>query len=322
LKQNHLHFPVGERLRLRRRELKKTQADVAAALSLSLPTVRQAEIGQGYFSVFLVIIGFLELEMSGMSLPQGAHLGDRLAKLRKRKKLSLRSLAEAADISPTTLGSLERGVNVQTSVILKVGETLGAGLFLWPKGEPTPFFSTSGNSSAYDGWTTPAWVLEKLYEVVGGRFDLDPCAPTRTGLGGVRARIRFTEEDNGLALPWFGKVFLNPPYSRGMIRWIAKAHAEVESGRADMAVCLVPARTDTAWFHRHVAGHADVWLLKGRLAFGDGTQSAPFPSAIIIWNASAEVRIAMGKAFAAAHMASGQREVRVTSTAEGDFLVG
>lgn len=316
-----MHLSLGERLRTWRRELKKTQVDVAVALSLSLPTVRQAETGQGYLSVFLVIIDFLELELAGISLPQGAHLGERLANLRKRKKLSLRSLAEVADISPTTIGSLERGANVQTAVALKVAETLGAGLFLWPRGEPMPFFSTTGNSSAYDGWTTPPWVLEKLYGVIGGLFDLDPCAPTRTGRGGVQARIRFTEEDDGLVLPWFGKVFLNPPYSRVMIRWIAKAHQEVEAGRADMVVCLVPARTDTAWFHRHVAGHADVWLLKGRLAFGDGTLAAPFPSALIIWNASPNVREAMGQAFEAAHMASGQREVAGMSV-EGELLVG
>jgi phage N-6-adenine-methyltransferase len=304
LKQNHLYLPLGDRLRARRRELKKTQADVAAALSLSLPTVRQAESGQGYLSIFLVIMSFLDLDIAGSSLPQGDHLGARLGKLRARKKLSLRSLSEVADISPTTIGALERGANVQTSVALKVGQTLGAGLFLWPKGQPTPFFSAAGNSSGYDAWTTPPWVLEKLYEVIGGLFDLDPCAPTRTGQDGVRAKVRFTEEDNGLALPWFGKVFLNPPYSRTMIRWIAKAHAEVVSGRAQMVVCLVPVRTDTAWFHRHVVGHADFWLLKGRLSFGDGTQAAPFPSTLIIWNASAEVRAAMNSAFAAAHVPS------------------
>lgn len=287
---------------------------------MSLPTVRQAESGRGYLSVFLVIIEFLGLELSGMSLPQGAYLGERLAHLRKRKKLSIRSLSKVADISPTTIGALEKGANVQTAVILKIGQTLGAGLYLWPRGEPMPFFSTSGNSSAYDGWTTPSWVLEKLYVVMGGLFDLDPCSPTRPASGSVRAKVRFTEADNGLALPWFGKVFLNPPYSRSMIRWIAKAHQEVESGRAEMVVCLVPARTDTSWFHRHVAGHADVWLLKGRLAFGDGAQAAPFPSAIIIWNASAEIREAMGNAFAAAHMPLKQREIMKLTTG-GDKLL-
>ena len=61
--------------------------------------------------------------------------------------------------------------------------------------------------------------------------------------------------------------------------WIAKAHAEVEQGNARLVVALIPARTDTSYWHLHVAGHADVYFLKGRLRFGQNGQSAPFPSA-------------------------------------------
>ncbi len=74
-------------------------------------------------------------------------------------------------------------------------------------------------------------------------------------------------------------------YGRTIQKWTAKARSEVEDGRASLVLGLVPARTDTRWWHVGVAGHADIWLLKGRLAFGDGRQSAPFPSAIVLWSA-------------------------------------
>ena len=63
-------------------------------------------------------------------------------------------------------------------------------------------------------------------------------------------------------------------------------------------VALVPARTDTRWWHESFVGAADVWLLRGRLAFGDGKAAAPFPSAIVVWGAEPIVIRALDKAFA------------------------
>jgi site-specific DNA-methyltransferase (adenine-specific) len=64
---------------------------------------------------------------------------------------------------------------------------------------------------------------------------------------------------------------------------------EVEQGRVRTVVALIPARPDTSYFHEHVAGRAAVYFLKGRLKFGDGVASAPFPSALAIWGAEPEV---------------------------------
>ena len=89
-------------------------------------------------------------------------------------------------------------------------------------------------------------------------------------------------------MPWFGTVFVNPPYGRGLAQWIAKARTEVEKGHAKTVVALLPARPDTAYWHEHVAGRAAVYFLRGRLKFGDGDQSAPFPSAIAVWGAEPE----------------------------------
>ena len=77
----------------------------------------------------------------------------------------------------------------------------------------------------------------------------------------------------------------SPPYGRGIGDWMAKAAAEAAAGRARPVIALVPARTDTEWWHRSVvAAGASVTMFKGRLAFGgEGGTAAPFPSALIMW---------------------------------------
>ena len=99
--------------------------------------------------------------------------------------------------------------------------------------------------------------------------------------------MHYTAEDDGLSLPWHGVVFVNPPYGRELPRWVAKARAEVERKTARVVVALIPASTDTHYWHEHVAGKADVYFLRGRLRFGTNgqNQSAPFPSALAIWGA-------------------------------------
>ena len=79
-------------------------------------------------------------------------------------------------------------------------------------------------------------------------------------------------------------------------RWVNKAHHEVRDGRAKTVVALLPARTDTAYWHEHVAGRAVIYFLRGRLRFGDGAQGAPFPSALVLWGAGPEVITALDTA--------------------------
>jgi phage N-6-adenine-methyltransferase len=190
-----------------------------------------------------------------------------------------------ASITPPTLVSLERRFTGRVEILERVLNILGAGPVLLSKGSSLPFYSGPANASVVQNWRTPKDLLERLY-LVFGPFDLDPCSPTHDrALAPVRARMYFTETDDGLSLPWTGTVFLNPPYGRALPQWISKAREEVELGRASVAVALVPARTDTSWWHSYIAQKADVFFLKGRLRFGDSAQSAPFPSALVIWGA-------------------------------------
>src|SRR5215831_11320901 len=84
----------------------------------------------------------------------------------------------------------------------------------------------------------------------------------------------------------FGTVFMNPPYGRSLSLWTAKAKAEVEQGNAELVVGILPARPDTSYWHRDIAGSASVFFLHGRLKFGGIKQVAPFPSCLVLWGAS------------------------------------
>ena len=134
-------------------------------------------------------------------------------------------------------------------------------------------------SSATPEWATPRGLLADLAERYGP-FDLDPCATPES----AAAPRFFTKADDGLSKPWTGRVFMNPPYGREIPRWVAKAWEESRAN-ADIVVCLLPARTDTRWWHDHVMR---VWpdgitFLRGRLRFGGAKNSAPFPSAVVVF---------------------------------------
>lgn len=124
-------------------------------------------------------------------------------------------------------------------------------------------------------WATPPDLFQKLDAEF--RFTLDPCATKEN----AKCKKFFTKEDDGLVQSWKGeRVFCNPPYGRKIGMWVRKC-AERE---ADISVMLIPARTDTKWFHGLIYGYADiVRFLPGRLYFGDGTGRAPFPSMVVIF---------------------------------------
>ena len=129
-------------------------------------------------------------------------------------------------------------------------------------------------SSRTEEWTTPRALFATLDATDG--FTLDPCATPEN----ATCASFYTKEDDGLAKPWYGHVFMNPPYGATIGRWMAKAWAE--SQRGALVVCLVPARVDTAWWHDYAA-RGEVEFLRGRLVFGPAASSAPFLSAVVVF---------------------------------------
>jgi phage N-6-adenine-methyltransferase len=134
------------------------------------------------------------------------------------------------------------------------------------------FKSTSGE------WDTPQTFYDKLNKGFG--FSLDPCA-TR---GNTKCKKYFTEAQNGLLQDWGGhRVFVNPPYGRNIGDWIKKGLEESTKPHTTVVI-LVPARTDTRWWHDYVMKAKEVHLVRGRLTFGASTSPAPFPSAVIVFH--------------------------------------
>lgn len=129
-------------------------------------------------------------------------------------------------------------------------------------------------SSASDEWATPDDFFAELDAVF--RFDLDACASAEN----AKCERYFTREQDALKQRWHGTVWMNPPYGRQIDKFIAKAYEESLAGAT--VVCLVPARTDTRWWHNYAA-QGQVTYLKGRLKFGGASTSAPFPSAVVIF---------------------------------------
>jgi phage N-6-adenine-methyltransferase len=134
-------------------------------------------------------------------------------------------------------------------------------------------------SSATDEWPTPSDFFAELNRRY--RFTLDPCATPEN----ATCPTFFTREQDGLRQDWGAhRVFCNPPYGRVIGKWVRKCFEA--SQRGALVVLLVPARTDTRWFHNWVRGKADVEFIRGRLRFGDAKTGAPFPSMLAVYDLS------------------------------------
>lgn len=130
-------------------------------------------------------------------------------------------------------------------------------------------------SSATDLWSTPQDFFDKQNAIHG--FTLDVCATADN----AKCARYFTEADDGLAQPWHGVCWMNPPYGRTISLWMRKAYESHLTGAT--VVCLVPSRTDTRWWHDY-AMKGQIEFIRGRLKFGDAKNSAPFPSALVVFS--------------------------------------
>lgn len=132
-------------------------------------------------------------------------------------------------------------------------------------------------SSKRMDWGTP----QKFFDELDGEFHftLDPCASDEN----AKCKHYYTKEDDGLVQDWSGEtVFCNPPYGRELPKWIEKCYHEGQKENTTV-VMLIPARTDTRAFHDYIYHKAEIRFVKGRLKFGDGKNSAPFPSMVVVY---------------------------------------
>ena len=132
-------------------------------------------------------------------------------------------------------------------------------------------------SSKTDQWATPQEVFDQLDREF--HFNLDPCADEQYH----KCEKYFTAAENGLKQDWGGyRVFCNPPYGRALKDWVEKCYREGHKDNT-LVVLLIPARTDTTYFHDFILHRAEVRFIRGRLKFGDSKTGAPFPSMVAIF---------------------------------------
>lgn len=144
-------------------------------------------------------------------------------------------------------------------------------------------------SSKKMDWCTPQDFFDKLNQEFC--FLLDAAATDKTS----KCQIYYTPETDGLRSSWNlgGTVFCNPPYGRQIGKWVKKAYEESKNGAT--VVLLIPARTDTKYFHDYILGKSEVRFIRGRITFvndnGDPYRDrkgkpmpAPFPSMVVIYN--------------------------------------
>lgn len=133
-------------------------------------------------------------------------------------------------------------------------------------------------SSANEVWETPKDFFEKLDKEF--HFNLDPCAMPEN----AKCSKYFTPLDDGLKQDWGGHVvFCNPPYGRKIKDWVKKCYEESKKPNTTV-VMLIPARTDTSYFHDYIYHKVrEIRFIRGRLKFGDAKNSAPFPSMVVIF---------------------------------------
>lgn len=133
-------------------------------------------------------------------------------------------------------------------------------------------------SSATNEWATP----QDFFNELNAEFDftLDPCATHEN----TKCIKYYTLNDDGLKQSWAGeRVFCNPPYGRVIKDWVKKAVEESKNSNTTV-VMLMPARTDTTYFHDHIYGKAkEIRFIRGRLKFGTAKYNAPFPCMVVVF---------------------------------------
>jgi phage N-6-adenine-methyltransferase len=130
-------------------------------------------------------------------------------------------------------------------------------------------------TSLTDEWETPQDLFDKLNKEF--KFTLDVCATKEN----AKCKLFYSKKEDGLKREWRVRCWMNPPYGRVIGEWVKKAYESSQKGA--LVVALLPARTDTKWFHEYIYNKAEIRFIKGRLKFSGSKNSAPFPSMVVIW---------------------------------------
>lgn len=134
-------------------------------------------------------------------------------------------------------------------------------------------------SSESPEWYTPRHIVDRVIQVFG-QIDLDPCSNSSDpSLANVPALNYWTQASDGLAQPWHGRVYMNPPYGDEIPAWVARLVRAYQESEIAEGIALLPGRIDTAWFQP--LWDYTICVIRGRLRFSNSENSAPFPSVVV-----------------------------------------
>lgn len=273
---------IGE-LKAARKLAGWSQQTLAGRLGVHAQTIKRLEIGVGSVPTLVAAMKALDFRLTGLGL--GASLSAQLKARRLGLSLSLEQVASRTGMSRTTIASLERGDGSVASLLRLLA-------VIAPNARrcaPERSYWGQGDKEDRDSRFTPPDFMKNIYAAFGG-IDLDPCAHQLSPVRACR-RILKSEGGDGLVDDWSGKLaFVNPPFSE-LLRWLRRAHEQWRAGNVETVICLVPVRTDSAWFHDVLSAEASIYLLKGRVRFLDSHgkgQHTPFSLMLLTLGASAE----------------------------------
>ena len=260
-----------------------SQRTLAERIGVDSQTIKRLEIGVGSVPTLTAAMETLGFRLTGLG--PGRTLSEQLRACRRKRAMSLNELALKSGLSRTTIAGLERGGGSVASFLRLLAVLAPSAR----RRAPERAFWGQGDKQDRDSRFTPAEFMAGIYAAFGD-IDLDPCAHLLSPVVAQR-RILLSEGGDGLRDDWSGRVaFVNPPYSE-LLKWIRRAHEQWSVGNVATVVCLVPVRTDSAWFHETLINEADMFLLQGRVRFLDllgKAQSTPFSLMILALGVTAE----------------------------------
>lgn len=264
-------------------------SQLAVRAAISPQAMRRLESGTASVVAVIAVVSALELQLSRM--PVGSTIVDQVVGQRKRRDLTISDVANATRLSRMTIRAVEAGGGSMESLDKVVQ-------FLAPAAVGRDPIRASWQrvvGKRGDDQFTPPQFLDAIVRIFG-LIDLDPSWHERSPVSAYRT-FSLAAGDDGLHLPWQADlVWLNPPYSQ-LLRWLRKADEEWSAGRAGTIVCLVPARTDSTYFHDCLARIGYVYLLRRRLRFiqldGRVGNQAPFGLMLILLGSTPQQRLAL-----------------------------
>lgn len=278
------------------------QRTLAERSGESAQAIFRLERGIGSVSTLEAVMRALDFRLTGIG--PGKSLAEQLTTRRLKLSMSIEALAKRTGLSPTTIRSVELGGGSVAS-ILKILNALA------PKAKrraPERAYWGQGDKDDRDSRFTPPDFMESIYASFG-KIDLDPCAHPSSPVTASRKYI-FANGDDGLRDAWSGEfVYVNPPFSN-QLNWLRRAHEQWRLGNVVTIACLVPARTDSAWFHETLRADADIYFLQGRLRFLDlrgNTQPTPFSLMVVIFGGTEEQKEKLAAAVPGFWMDRGDR---------------